>query len=179
MRICMKEMGSASQPRETFDRSCFEPPTSHLPPPHVFGSGQEPCPSKASSRFFFCFGCLPAEGRDTMKTFLPDNFVLQKVTRNDIVIASVAWGFTLGIGWLTTWTAMQQTRGVIRRRGWAVLWNPYVIMIWLEIAVCLSFGIICFMHLMGVIPPRYGPCDTHLVDKMLTVGQLCVLLLHP
>ncbi|KAI9158027.1 hypothetical protein HJFPF1_06013 [Paramyrothecium foliicola] len=91
-----------------------------------------------------------------MKDLLPSNFVPETVTRNDIVIASLAWGFTLGIGWLTTWTAMQQTRGVIKRRGWAVLRNTYIIMIWLEILVCLAFGIICFMHLMGAIPPSFA-----------------------
>ncbi|KFA65357.1 hypothetical protein S40285_09649 [Stachybotrys chlorohalonatus IBT 40285] len=29
-------------------------------------------------------------------------------------------------------------------------------MIWGEISVCLSFGIICFRHLLGVIPPSFA-----------------------
>ncbi|KAJ4183227.1 hypothetical protein NW759_017091 [Fusarium solani] len=90
-----------------------------------------------------------------MITLLPDNFVLEKVTRNDLVIASVAWGFTLGIGWLTTWTAIKQTASAYRRRGLAMFRNAYVWMIWLEIAVCLGFGIICFMFLLGAIPPSF------------------------
>ncbi|KEY75038.1 hypothetical protein S7711_01372 [Stachybotrys chartarum IBT 7711] len=91
-----------------------------------------------------------------MMTLLPDHFVLENVTQDDLVIASMAWGFTLGVGWLTTWTAMQQTRKAFQRRGWAILHNAYVIMIWFEILVCLSFGIICFMHLLGVIPPSFA-----------------------
>jgi hypothetical protein len=37
-----------------------------------------------------------------MLTLLPDNFKLEEVTRYDLMLASLAWGFTLGIGWLTT-----------------------------------------------------------------------------
>lgn len=89
-----------------------------------------------------------------METFLPDNFVLEEVTTNDLVIASLAWGFTLGIGWLTTWSAIRQTRAIYKRRRRSVFRNVYVWMIWGEILVCLSFGIICFMYLLGAIPPR-------------------------
>ena len=89
-----------------------------------------------------------------MITLLPQHFVLEEVTENDMIIASVAWGFTLGIGWLTTWTAMVQTKGIWRRYGMNVFRHVYAWMIWGEIAVCLGFGVICFMYLLGVIPPR-------------------------
>ncbi|KAH7112001.1 hypothetical protein EDB81DRAFT_873667 [Dactylonectria macrodidyma] len=91
-----------------------------------------------------------------MITLLPDNFVLEEVTTNDLIIASLAWGFTLGIGWLTTWSAIQQTNSAYRRRGFALLRNPYIWMIWGEIAVCLGFGIICFMYLLGVVKPSFA-----------------------
>lgn len=96
-----------------------------------------------------------------MITLIPERYVPEKVTQNDLVIASLAWGFTLGIGWLTTWSAIRQTANAFRRRGWSMLRNAYIWMIWLEIAVCLGFGIICFMYLMGVIDPRY--VDQHLL----------------
>ncbi|CAH0033902.1 unnamed protein product [Clonostachys rhizophaga] len=91
-----------------------------------------------------------------MITLIPDRYKPEVVTSADLVIASVAWGFTLGIGWLTTWTAIRQTANAYRRRGWSMLSNAYVWMIWGEIAVCLSFGIICFMNIMGVIPPSFA-----------------------
>ncbi|KAH7119261.1 hypothetical protein EDB81DRAFT_873099 [Dactylonectria macrodidyma] len=91
-----------------------------------------------------------------MITLLPDNFVLEEVTTYDLIIASLAWGFTLGIGWLTTWSAIQQTNSAYRRRGFALLRNPYIWMIWGEIAVCLGFGIICFMYLLGVVKPSFA-----------------------
>ncbi|KAM5353166.1 hypothetical protein ACJZ2D_016943 [Fusarium nematophilum] len=89
-----------------------------------------------------------------MITLLSPNFVLEEVTEYDLIIASLAWGFTLGIGWLTTWAAVKQTSEVYKRRRFAVFRNAYVWMIWLEILVCLAFGIICFMYLLGAIPPR-------------------------
>ena len=89
-----------------------------------------------------------------MLTLIPANFVPQEVTEEDITIASLAWGFTLGFGILTVWHAIKQTKRAIRVVGASRLNSPYIIMIWLEILVCLAFGIICFMHLKGLIPPR-------------------------
>lgn len=89
-----------------------------------------------------------------MITLIPDRFVLEEVTTNDFIIASLAWGFTLGIGWLTTWSAMKQTRDIHRRHGLSVFRNVYVILIWGEIFVCLGFSIICFLYLLGRIVPR-------------------------
>ena len=89
-----------------------------------------------------------------MITLLPAGFVLEEVTEYDLVVASVAWGFTLGIGWLTTWTAMKQTIQMYRRHHLGIFQNAYFWMIWGEICVCLAFGIICFMYLLAAIPPR-------------------------
>lgn len=89
-----------------------------------------------------------------MLTLLPDHFKLEEVTRDDVMLASLAWGFTLGIGWLTTWSAIKQSRGIYRRVGAEILRNSYFWMIWSEIAVCLGFGIICFMYILGAIAPR-------------------------
>ena len=89
-----------------------------------------------------------------MTALLPEHFVLEEVTENDMIIASLAWGFTLGIGWLTTWSAMVQTKGIWRRHGMNIFLHAYAWMIWGEIAVCLGFGIICFLYLLGVILPR-------------------------
>jgi hypothetical protein len=89
-----------------------------------------------------------------MITLLPDRFVLEEVTRFDLMLAAMAWGFTLGIGWLTTWSAVKQSMGIWKRRQWGILRNAYFWMIWLEISVCLGFGIICFLYILGIIPPR-------------------------
>ncbi|KAG7408795.1 hypothetical protein Forpe1208_v012321 [Fusarium oxysporum f. sp. rapae] len=77
-----------------------------------------------------------------MITLLSPHYVLQEVTEDDIVIASLAWGFTIGFGWLTTWTAMKQTKHIYKRHRLNIFRNAYVWMIWLEILVCLIFSII-------------------------------------
>jgi len=92
-----------------------------------------------------------------MITLLSDNFVLQPVTVADLQLASLAWGFTIGFGFLTTWNAIRQTADIYRRYGYMKFNSPYVVMIWLEILVCLIFSIICWLHLNAIIPPRYAP----------------------
>lgn len=89
-----------------------------------------------------------------MKTLLSPHFVPQPVTEHDLIVASIAWGFTIGFGWLTTWTALKQTVRIHRRHGNRVYRNAYAWMIWLEILVCLIFALICFLHLRDIIPPR-------------------------
>lgn len=91
-----------------------------------------------------------------MITLLAPGFKNQPVTQDDMNIASLAWGFTLGFGFLTTWTAIKQTRHVSKRHGTSRLNSPYIWMIWLEISVCLSFSIICWLHLKGFIAPSFA-----------------------
>lgn len=98
----------------------------------------------------------PPQQRTGFDGFLiPDRFILEEVTRQDITIASLAWGFTIGFGWLTSWTAMKQTKQMWNRHGSRVVTNAYIWMIWLEILVCLIFGIICFLYLLNIIPPSF------------------------
>ncbi|KAH7013868.1 hypothetical protein EDB80DRAFT_570026 [Ilyonectria destructans] len=121
-----------------------------------------------------------------MLTLIPDRFVLEEVTSNDLIIASLAWGFTLGIGWLTTWSAIQQTASAYRRRGvGSMVRNPYIWMIWGEISVCLGFGVICFMYILGVIAPSFAFYFCILTLWALQVQFLlqiivnrCAILLH-
>jgi len=89
-------------------------------------------------------------------SLLPDDFKPLTVTKADLSIASIAWGFSIGFGFLTTWKAIKQTADIQRRYGVSKLNSPYIWMIWLEIVVCLAFSVICWLHVYGVIPPRYA-----------------------
>lgn len=89
-----------------------------------------------------------------MSTLLSPHFELEDVTQEDLIIASLAWGFTLGFGWLTTWTAVRQSTSIWRRYSTHSVHNTYIWLIWLEILVCLVFGIICWLYLLGYIAPR-------------------------
>ncbi|RPB03848.1 hypothetical protein L873DRAFT_1760369 [Choiromyces venosus 120613-1] len=81
---------------------------------------------------------------------LSPHFVLQEVTKGDLSLASICWGFTLGFGFLTTWEAIRQT--LRARNPWRSI---YVWMIWGEIFVCLAFSIICWLYLDGIIGPSF------------------------
>ncbi|KAL2848412.1 hypothetical protein BJY01DRAFT_233975 [Aspergillus pseudoustus] len=91
-----------------------------------------------------------------MITLLSPHYVLQEVTQGEMAVASIAWGFTLGFGWLTSWTAVKQTVNIYHRNGHHILGNTYVWMIWLEIIVCLAFSIICWLYVRRVIPPCFA-----------------------
>ncbi|KAM5528250.1 hypothetical protein FOXYSP1_19519 [Fusarium oxysporum f. sp. phaseoli] len=91
-----------------------------------------------------------------MITLLPPDFHPQEVTEHDLIIASLAWGFTIGFGWLTTWTAIKQTTQVYRRHGARAFRSAYIWMVWLELLVCLIFAVICFLHLLAYIPPSFA-----------------------
>lgn len=71
-----------------------------------------------------------------MLSLLSPNFKLEEVSQDDMIITSIAWGFTLGFGWLTTWTAMRQTGNIWKRYGTVSIHNTYIWLIWLEIIVC-------------------------------------------
>ncbi|KAK1993948.1 hypothetical protein LX36DRAFT_728548 [Colletotrichum falcatum] len=91
-----------------------------------------------------------------MVNLLSPHFELENVSEDDMVIASLAWGFTLGFGWLTVWTAIKQTTSMYKRQGINMYRNSYIWMIWIEIIVCAIFGIICWLYLRGVIPPSFS-----------------------
>ncbi|KAH7305944.1 hypothetical protein B0I35DRAFT_454174 [Stachybotrys elegans] len=66
----------------------------------------------------------------------------------DIKLASIAFGFTLGFGFLTVWEAIKQTR-----RNRSPLRSPYIYMIWGEIAANIAIAIIGSIFLDGTIGP--------------------------
>ncbi|KAL2069134.1 hypothetical protein VTL71DRAFT_15472 [Oculimacula yallundae] len=113
-----------------------------------------------------------------MITLLPNDFKPLIVTQSDLVIASIAWGFTLGFGFLTTWTAFKQTTEVAQRYGFSKAHSPYIVMIWLEILVCLIFSIICWLHLNGNIPPSFAFFFVILTTWALQVQFLLQIIIN-
>ncbi|KAL1637562.1 hypothetical protein SLS56_000700 [Neofusicoccum ribis] len=113
-----------------------------------------------------------------MITLLSPNFKNQEVTQDDMNIASLTWGFTLGFGFLTVWTAIKQTRHVTKKHGATRLNSPYIWMIWLEISVCLSFSIICWLHLRGFIAPSFAFYFSILTTWALQVQFLLQIIIN-
>jgi hypothetical protein len=69
-------------------------------------------------------------------------------TTNDIKIASMAMGFTIGFGLLTVWEAVKQTW---RNRN--PLRSTYIYMLWGEIIANLGIAILGWLFLDGNIGP--------------------------
>ncbi|KZL85558.1 hypothetical protein CI238_04583 [Colletotrichum incanum] len=113
-----------------------------------------------------------------MVNLLSPNFKLEEVTENDMIIASLAWGFTLGFGWLTVWTAIKQTTAMYRRQGDRIYRNAYIWMIWLEILVCSIFSVICWLHLKGIIPPSFAFYFSILTTWALQVQFLLQIIIN-
>ncbi|KAL0567126.1 hypothetical protein V5O48_014872, partial [Marasmius crinis-equi] len=99
------------------------------------------------------------------------------ITTNDIKIASLAFGWTLGFGYFTACHCVRET---VRTRRI----NTYVILIWSELLVCLIFAIICWLYLTSVIPPSFWFFFFILTTWALQVqfllqiivNRLCILL---
>ncbi|KAF4552043.1 Hypothetical protein D9617_11g008900 [Elsinoe fawcettii] len=113
-----------------------------------------------------------------MDVFLSPNFVKQEVTGGDMNIASIAWGFSMGFGFLTVWSAVKQTNSAKRRHGARRLNTPYIWMIWLEILVCLAFSIECWLYLVGIIPPGFAFYFTILTFWALQVQFLLQIIIN-
>ncbi|KAK2010410.1 hypothetical protein LZ32DRAFT_693360 [Colletotrichum eremochloae] len=113
-----------------------------------------------------------------MGNLLSPHFKLEDVSEDDMVIASLAWGFTLGFGWLTVWTAIKQTAAMYKRQGSHMYHNAYIWMIWLEIIVCTIFGIICWLYLRGVIPPSFSFYFSILTTWALQVQFLLQIIIN-
>ncbi|MCJ1383869.1 hypothetical protein MMC17_006983 [Xylographa soralifera] len=67
---------------------------------------------------------------------------------DDFKIASLAFGFTLGFGFLTVWTAIQQTTRLTN--PWR---SVYIYMVWGEIFVNFVIAIIAWLYLDGYFQP--------------------------
>jgi hypothetical protein len=84
----------------------------------------------------------PSKGTMT-KNFRED------LTQSDLAVSSLAFGFTIGFGLLTTWEAIKQTT---RAR------NPfkslYIWMVWGEIFVCMTIALVVWLSLYGFYEVR-------------------------
>lgn len=69
---------------------------------------------------------------------------------SDIKVSSIAFGFTLGFGFLTTWNAIKQT--MRSRNPWK---SAYIYMIWGELLANVAITIQAYLYLSGVAQFTY------------------------
>ncbi|KAH7334848.1 hypothetical protein B0J17DRAFT_92136 [Rhizoctonia solani] len=71
-------------------------------------------------------------------------FKATEVLPEDVRLATLAFGFTLGFGHFVVWHAIKQTHRIRHR-------SAYIIMCWLEIAACVTLSILSWLYIIGVI----------------------------
>ncbi|KAJ7447668.1 hypothetical protein FB451DRAFT_1290105 [Mycena latifolia] len=87
------------------------------------------------------------------------------VTEGDIILVSMAFGWTLGFGYFTVCHAVRETRRTRRL-------NIYVILIWSQLVVSGAFAIISWLYLRKIIPHSFA-----FFFSILTLWALQVQLL--
>ncbi|OLL26041.1 hypothetical protein NEOLI_004255 [Neolecta irregularis DAH-3] len=100
----------------------------------------------------------------------------EQVHASDIIIATLTFGWTCGFGHFVLWHVIKQTQRTEK-------FNLYIFMCWAEYAVCAIFAVICWLHILGVIPPSFIfffsilTCWALQVQFLLQiiVNRLCIL----
>ena len=83
--------------------------------------------------------------------FVPDDYKPEPVSLTDMQLASIAWGFTFGFGFLTAVKAAKQTVRIWRRRKRV---TTYMVLAWGEMVASIIFGILCWLFMDHKFPPR-------------------------
>ncbi|KAL0071339.1 hypothetical protein AAF712_001195 [Marasmius tenuissimus] len=103
-----------------------------------------------------------------------------EVTRGDLVLGSIVFGWFLGFVVNVVWTAVLETRRSKRI-------SYYIVMIWLEILADLGFSITTWLYLYKVIPPGLDVFLTLIICWILQVSclmfiivnRLCIIIMAP
>lgn len=100
------------------------------------------------------FAGATSTSADNMTGFLiPDDYKFNKPSIDDMNIASIAWGFSLGVCIFTGAKGMRQTVKSWKRGRRT---NIYLIMLWTEWASSTIMSAITWFYLRGHIPPSFA-----------------------
>ncbi|KAF8917572.1 hypothetical protein CPB85DRAFT_1431111 [Mucidula mucida] len=102
------------------------------------------------------------------------------VTRTDIILGSIVFGFYFGFAIHVGWTAILETRRARRLTG-------YILMLWLEIAADTGFAIASWGYLYKIFPPGLGLFLSIILMwilqvtclMLIIVNRLCILYSEP
>ncbi|KAF8917203.1 hypothetical protein CPB85DRAFT_216084 [Mucidula mucida] len=114
-------------------------------------------------------------GFKTEKPFIP-----LEVTRGDLVLGSIAFGFYFGFAIQVTWCAIRETRRVSRL-------SAFVVMLWLEISANTTYAVLSFLYMIKHIPPGlplFLVCIICWIVQvqclmLIIVNRLCILWMKP
>ncbi|CAE7182916.1 unnamed protein product [Rhizoctonia solani] len=99
----------------------------------------------------------------TFKTEHP--FKEAKSLPEDVRLATLAFGFTMGFGYFVVWHAIKQSHKIQMR-------SAYIIMCWVEIAACIIWAILSWLFITGSIGPSFW-----LFFSIVTIWSIQIQLL--
>ncbi|KAF9029609.1 hypothetical protein BDZ89DRAFT_1038378 [Hymenopellis radicata] len=108
-------------------------------------------------------------------------FVPLEVTRRDLVLSSIAFGFYFGYSIQVTWTAVHESRRVSRK------FSAFIVMVWLEIAANTIYAVLSWLYITKRIPPGLPLFLVCIICwivgvqclMLIIVNRLCILWTKP
>ena len=82
---------------------------------------------------------------------VPDRYVVVAPSLNDLLVASISWGFTLATGLFSGTRAFKQTWATWRRSRRL---HAYAFLIWAEWLVSMVIGVLSWTFIRGFIEAR-------------------------
>ncbi|KAJ1306144.1 hypothetical protein OPQ81_010855 [Rhizoctonia solani] len=107
-------------------------------------------------------------------------FKATEVLPEDVRLATLAFGFTIGFGYFVVWHAFKQTHKIQKR-------TAYIVMCWLEVIACITLGIISWLYIIGDINHSFWiylvivtlwAIQLQLLLQII-VSRICILLPNP
>lgn len=83
---------------------------------------------------------------------VPEHFKAEPPTEDDMNIASIIWGLSLGVTVFNCAKAFRQSKAAIERRKRLTF---YVSLIWIEVISSTILGIMVWLYLRGLLQPSF------------------------
>ncbi|KAI5457654.1 hypothetical protein BGZ63DRAFT_393424 [Mariannaea sp. PMI_226] len=106
---------------------------------------------------------------------IPDNYVVVQPSLDDLLIASIIWGFTLATGVFSATKAFKQTWGAWRRSHRI---HAYACLIWAEWIVSMVIGVISWVFLRGFIEPSFWVYFSLLCLWVVQIQSICGIIIN-
>ncbi|KAH7137749.1 hypothetical protein EDB81DRAFT_844213 [Dactylonectria macrodidyma] len=112
-----------------------------------------------------------------MGFLVPDTYVVVEPSLNDLLIASIIWGFTLATGVFSGTKAFKQTWATWRRSHRL---HAYAIMIWVEWTVSMVIGVLSWVFIRGFIQPSFW-IYLHSIQCIcgIIINRIALLMISP
>ncbi|KAH7141735.1 hypothetical protein EDB81DRAFT_691232 [Dactylonectria macrodidyma] len=110
-----------------------------------------------------------------MGFLVPDTYVVVEPSLNDLLIASIIWGFTLATGLFSGTKAFKQTWATWRRSHRL---HAYACMIWAEWTVSMVIGVLSWAFIRGFIEPSFWIYFTFLCLWVIQIQCICGIIIN-